>query len=323
MKLESFLVNPGDRDPTLYVSRTGRRGTFMFDCGENWTLEPRLLRKVTHLFVTHCHIDHFIGFDMLLRLKLYEDRTFEVFGPAGITGHIEGKLGGYTWNLTPELCLRLRVHEIEKGMVRISRFDSRQGFKRYEEGVFPCPDNLLSEGDGGSVTFAELDHSIPTLGYAFQSEDLLHVREERLRELGLEPGQWIRDLMVAYKRGERGDKVELDGREYESGRLQDELLVPVPGVKIAYVVDVLYSEENARRIVELARGARKFYCEATFVDEDYQRAADRFHLTARQAGMLAREAGVTELHLCHFSKRYNGCFDKLYEEAKREFPNVF
>lgn len=323
MKVESFLVNPRDRDPTLYVSRTGRRGTFMFDCGENWTLEPRLLRKVTHLFITHCHIDHFIGFDMLLRLKLYEAKTLEIYGPAGITSHIQGKLGGYTWNLTPELCLTLRVHEIRNGIERITRFNARDGFRGDEESVGPSPANLLPDESEGQVLYAELDHSIPTLGYAFQSDDLLRVNEENLRKLGLGPGQWIRRLMISFKKGERQGTMEVQGREFDIAYLQDELLIPVPGVKIAYVVDVVYNAENARKVVELARGARKFYCEATFVDEEYQRAADRFHLTARQAGMLAREAGVSELHICHFSKRYNGCYDALYDEAKKEFPNVF
>ena len=64
-----------------------------------------------------------------------------------------------------------------------------------------------------------------------------------------------------------------------------------PGARIAYVTDALHSEENARRIVALARNADLFYCEAMFLEKDAQRAKERFHLTARQAGLLARRAG--------------------------------
>lgn len=322
MKTDSFLINPRDRDATMYLIRTGYRGTFMFDCGENGHMIPRLLRRVSHLFITHCHIDHFIGFDNLLRLKLYEDKTLEVYGPTGITRHVRGRLDGYTWNLTPDLRLTLRVHEVHGGVARVTRFDASEGFLSRDEGEYRCDSGVLLKEAGGSVLYADLDHSIPALGFAFQSNDLLRVREERLRDLGLTPGPWIRRLMDAEKRGQRAGMLEVEGRQYEMLYLQKELLTLSPGHRIAYVVDTVYNEENAGKIVELARGARKFYCEATFTDADYQRAADRYHLTARQAGMLARQAGVEALHICHFSKRYNGNFEQLYREAAGEFPIV-
>ncbi|HXE97212.1 MAG TPA: MBL fold metallo-hydrolase, partial [Dongiaceae bacterium] len=71
---------------------------------------------------------------------------------------------------------------------------------------------------------------------------------------------------------------------------------------------------NAARIVALARDADYLFIEATFLEEDRERIGERYHLTARQAGLLAREAGVARAIPFHFSPRYQGLEDKLREE---------
>ena len=74
------------------------------------------------------------------------------------------------------------------------------------------------------------------------------------------------------------------------GRLSEQLLSVTPGQKIGYVVDTVYHAENARRIVDLVRGADVLFIEAPFLQDDVDLAARKFHLTARQAGLMAREA---------------------------------
>ena len=64
------------------------------------------------------------------------------------------------------------------------------------------------------------------------------------------------------------------------------------------------------------------YCEAPYLDRDADKANDRYHLTARQAGLLARMAHVRELVVFHFSPRYTGQEDLLYREAKEEFAGT-
>lgn len=79
------------------------------------------------------------------------------------------------------------------------------------------------------------------------------------------------------------------------GRLREQLLSVTPGQKIGYVVDTVYHAENARRIVDLVRGADVLFIEAPFLQDDVDLAARKFHLTARQAGLMAREAEVKRL----------------------------
>ena len=91
------------------------------------------------------------------------------------------------------------------------------------------------------------------------------------------------------------------------------------GQKIAYVVNAGYHDQNIDRIVALAIGADQFFIEAPFLDADVKVAAERRHLTARQAGDIARRAGVSRFVPFHFSARYRDQEDRLRSEVERAF----
>ena len=80
----------------------------------------------------------------------------------------------------------------------------------------------------------------------------------------------------------------------------------VPGQKIAYVTDVAWHQDNAKHIVELAHGADLLYIEAVFLERDAEHGQRKFHLTARQAGEIARAAHAGSVIPMHFSPRYVG-----------------
>jgi ribonuclease Z len=91
------------------------------------------------------------------------------------------------------------------------------------------------------------------------------------------------------------------------------------GRKIAYVVDCAFTEANQEKIIRLAKGADILFIEATFLDADAEAAQMRRHLTARQAGILARLAGVKRLVTLHYSPRYKGQGFRLAQEAQDAF----
>ena len=89
------LVNGPFGDPGLFVELRWQGSAVLFDLGRNDGLPAADLLKVTHVFVSHTHMDHFIGFDRVLRLFLNRDKELLLFGPEGIRDCVAGKLAGY------------------------------------------------------------------------------------------------------------------------------------------------------------------------------------------------------------------------------------
>jgi ribonuclease Z len=114
-------------------------------------------------------------------------------------------------------------------------------------------------------------------------------------------------------------KQEAGERFIPLGELKATIVKMTPGQKIAYITDAVYNEDNARKIIELACGSDLMFIEATFLHEDADKAAEKHHLTAFQAGTLARRAAAKRIALFHFSPKYKGAGDLLVEEAMEAF----
>ncbi len=321
------LTNGPFGDPGLYVSLRWRGTALQFDLGRLDRFPAADILKLTHLFVSHTHIDHFIGFDRIIRLFLAREATLTLYGPPGIIGNVTGKLAGYTWNLVDGYPLVLNVHEVHREIVKTVRLRAATAFAVEDLGSRRFSGELYDE-PAFSVRAVHLDHKIPCLGFALSERTHLNVRTDELERLGTPAGPWLNTLKDALRTGQPADSI-ITARWVDSGRpqqkqfalgeLRDRLVVATPGQKLVYVVDTLFSVRNVERVIELARDADVFFCESLFLDEDRDQALKRHHLTARQAGTLARLAGVKRLEVFHFSPRYDGRGDRIYAEAEAAF----
>ncbi|MFB7877706.1 ribonuclease Z [Nocardia sp. NPDC056064] len=151
------------------------------------------------------------------------------------------------------------------------------------------------QGNGFTITALPLAHSIPTYGYRLAEPDGRAHLPAKLREHGI-TGAAVREL---------------------SGELLAECTTPKPGQKFAFVMDTGLCDN----VFALADGVDLLVIESTFLDTETEQAAERGHLTARQAGEVARAAGVKTLVLTHFSERYTESDDSLFLE-QAGFPGA-
>jgi ribonuclease BN (tRNA processing enzyme) len=93
------LVNGPFEDPGLFLPFLFEKRAILFDLGDIYSLSAKEILKASHVFITHTHMDHFIGFDRLLRLFLGRDQHLYLYGPEDFLKNVEGKLAGYSWDL--------------------------------------------------------------------------------------------------------------------------------------------------------------------------------------------------------------------------------
>lgn len=176
------------------------RRALVFDLGDNRPLAPRHLLHITHAFVSHAHMDHFIGFDRLLRVCIGRHAGMTLYGPAGFVDQVERRLASYTWDRVDryDVELVLKVAEVDSsGAMQGAAFRTRTGFARE-----PLPDGRVLEGvlaDEPSfrVRYAVLDHRTPCLGFMLEEKAHASVWKNRLADLGLRFGPWVAVLKQA------------------------------------------------------------------------------------------------------------------------------
>jgi ribonuclease Z len=330
--LDFHLVDPTANEPGLMADVRDERRALLFDLGDIDALAPRLLLRVTHAFVTHTHMDHFAGFDHLLALGLGRMPKWVLWGGPGFVDQVEHKLRAYTWNVVHryEVPMLIEVHALQAdGARRHARFDSRLLFVRED-----LPPEAANESDVlldeplFRVRARLVDHEMPVLAFAIEETAQLRVRAERLAEMGLATGAWLRELKAAVLAGAPDDTpIDLvwqdrDGAHRESrpvGELRPLVLDTVPGRRVGYVTDLRFTEGNVEQLKRLLADVHLLHIESVFLDADRDQALRKNHLTARQAGEIARQLHAKKVVPFHFSPRYRGREDELRAEVEAAF----
>ncbi|MCE5313354.1 MAG: hypothetical protein LLF86_09415 [Nitrospiraceae bacterium] len=311
-------VNDPLSDPALFIRFARERRALLFDLGDISRLSAADMMKVSDVFVTHMHIDHFIGFDMLLRVLLRREAVLRVFGPLGIIDAVEGKLKGYTWNLIQQYPIRIDVYEISGSAMRRAGFYAETSFNKTDLGGAAFSGVALKE-EAFTVSALELRHGIPVLAYSISEDVHININKEALESMSLPVGRWLSQFKCALRTGAPDDTVfDINGIRVRLADLRSAAVL-TKGQKITYATDISPTDENIKKTTGFARGSDIFFCEAFFLHSELERALERNHLTAALAGRIAKEAGVQRLEVMHFSPKYTGLEQEIQQEAEAAF----
>ncbi len=282
--LGTAAARPTVRRNVAAIALQREGDSFLLDCGEG--TQRQMMRYGTGFAVRDIFVTH-----------LHADHFL------GITGLLRTMaLQGRTDPLRifgPESSRRTLEQAVSLGVDRVP---------------FPLEIDELRAGarveyDEFDVVAFGVDHGRPAVGYAFMEHERLgRFDVERARALGVPEG-------VLFGKLHMGETVEVDGRRIEPA---DVVGPPRPGRVVVYAGD----GRPCRATIEIAKDASLLIHEATFGDEEADRADQTHHSTARGAAALACEAGVRRLYLTHVSARYSDDASTLEAEAREAFPGA-
>ena len=270
------------RNHGAYLFRWNDEG-LLFDPGEG-TQRQFIFANVAPTFVTRIFVSHFHGDHCLgLGSMLMRLNLDKVKHPIHCYYPASGK----------KYFDRLRYGTIYHETIQVIEHPV------YEEGI-------VHDDGKFKIEAMFLEHGVENIGWRVTEPDTLKFDQKKLETHGIR-GLSVREL------NEKG-YIEIDGKVI---KLEDVSWIR-HGDSIAVVIDT----RNWKNAVEIAQGAKLLLCESTYLEEHSDLAYRHYHLTAKQAAELAKEAGVQKLILTHFSARYLNL--KPFEvEAKAVFPNTF
>ena len=258
----------------------------MIDCGEGAQLEMQRrhlkFSRLKNIFISHLHGDHCFGL-----LGLLSTMALHNIGGT-VTVHIF-KDGAELFGRMLDFFCRDRSYDL-----RFNIIDTHKA--------------VIYEDNSITVTSFPVTHRVPCVGFLFQEKPKLR----HINSWACQQRQVPHHAMYSLQQGK--DYVSPSGVVIPNSELTTDA---DRSISYAYCADTKYS----KRVINVVKGVDWIYHEATYGEANLKDATKRYHSTARQAAMVAREADAKRLLLGHYSSRYKD-ISLLEREAQAEFPNT-
>ena len=316
------LVNGSTGDPVLYLDYPGSDNALLFDGGENGRLSPAELGDLEAMFITHHHVDHFIGLDRVVRATIDRDKTLHLFGPVGTIRKVYDRIRSYDYPFFPFQKIVIEVTELLPGKMRTGVLDCKKRFPPPEITEREWAGRVCYENADLTVEAVPVDHTVPCLAYAMAEKPGYHPDPDKLALGVLRPGDWVGEALKLLRAGTDDATLQIQGGRFALRTLADQYFVKAAGARVTYITDTFWSDAVRPDLVKLAKGAWRLYCDSFYAAAQTKEAAKHRHMQAPQSAELAKLAKVEQLVLIHFSTRYAGQYHKLVDEAAAIFPRV-
>ena len=272
--------------PTAQVLEINQQ-MFLIDCGEGTQVQLRKHKikfsKISHIFISHLHGDHFYGLIGLIStfMLLNRPNDLHIYGPKGIKEVI---------------LLQLKLSK------------SFTSYSLYFHELTSTTSEVIFENEKVKVSTIPLVHRVYTNGFLFEEKPgLRKLKIDQVEELGI-------DKAYYHKIKNGGDITLANGQVIPNHQLTD---APAPTQSYAFCSDTLYTES----IIPMIKHVDVLYHESTFLEQDQAKTGPTKHSTAKEAATIALKADVGTLILGHYSTRYPD-LSLFLNEAKTVFDRV-
>lgn len=283
----SSATPTSDRYPTAQALQVAGR-FFLIDCGEGAQIQVRRygikFQRINHIFISHLHGDHYLGLMGFISSL-----------------HLLGR--------TNELHIHAQAELKEIVDIQLKYSSTRLNYPVIWHPLSYDKSERIYEDDLVTVETIILNHRIPCCGFLFREKPHHRkLKKDKLAQYSI-PIEWLHRI----KQGE--DYTMENGVVIPNKEITED--PPAPRA-YAYCSDTRYNEALVGQI----QGVDLLYHEATFLHDRLERAKETYHSTAKEAGMIARMAGVKKLLIGHYSARYRDLQPHL-KEARSEFDNTY
>lgn len=269
------------RNHGAYLLRWNEEG-FLFDPGEG-TQRQFIFANIAPTCVTRIFVSHFHGDHCLgLGSMLMRLNLDKVKHPI----HCYYPASGKTY------FDRLRYGSMYHEMIHVVEHPiSKEG--------------IVESGSDFTIEAYFLQHGVDNLGWRIQEADTRKFNPTLLKDYGIK-GPAVRELEQA-------------GKLYVGDKLVS--LDDVSSIRKGDIFSVAIDTLPCPNLIRIASHAKIFLCESTYLETHRDLAREHYHLTAKQAAEVAKEAQAQQLVLTHFSARYQDLTD-FEKEARAVFPNT-
>ncbi len=287
MKIPIIFLGTGQAVPTSKRNHSSillryKQEAILFDCGEGTQRQFRKA-KINPCKLTRLLITHWHGDHVLGVPGLLQTLMLNNYSK---TLYIYGPKGTRKFfNLMFKIFVK--VGKIKTEVKEISKGK-----------VFETPEFIIEA--------EQMQHGTPCLAYSFKEKDKIRVNKEKIEKLGLK-GKLVGELA-------KGNDIIWNEKVIKAKNYT----YKQKGKKISIIFDTAFNN-NA---IKLARDSDLLICESTYSENEKELAKEYKHLTAKEAGKIAKKAKIKKLILTHISQRYENKEKILLNEAKKEFKKV-
>ena len=224
--------------------------------------------KITKIFISHWHGDHFLGLAGLLQTLEMNDynKTLEIYGGKGIEKNVVSFLK----------------------VINKSYYLEKKEFSNFKIEIKEINKDFVLEGKDYRIKSMETMHTIPSLAFSFILKEKNRIDKEKFEKLNIGNTPLVAELV-------KGNTVEINGE-----KISGKEIIYIELSKISIILDTKFD----KRLIEFSKNSDILICESTYLKDEQEYAKNYGHMTTFDAATIAKDSKIQRLYITIFLRKF-------------------